>query len=734
MRPLKTADPSSIAGFRLIGRLGAGGMGVVYLARSARGTLCAVKVIRAEHAADPGFRARFRREAGIARRITGPGAVRVVDADPEAEEPWLATEFVPGPSLAEAVAAHGPLPERTVRALGGGLAGTLAGAHEQGLIHRDVKPGNVLLALDGPRLIDFGIARSAGATALTATDAMIGTPGYLSPEQARLAGAAEVGPPSDVFSLGCVLAYALTGRRPFGTGMPAAIVFRTVHEEPDLDGVPPGLLPLLRSALAKDPAARPTARELGAALGGPRTGGAGGPGADWLPPGLPALIAERSARVLDLPVPEPTVAVGGPATPGVRSSRRRFLVLGSAAGAVAAGGAAGLWFGSRPSGRPSGRPPGGPGTGAAPPRRVVGVLADLSGPDRADGGIRERAARLAAETFNASPDRPFELALRVRDDGGDPGRARTAAEALAADPAVLAVLDLTARKVTRATALRHRAAGLPLVAVAADSALALNPAERRAYFELRAGHRFLLSSLTRYFAVRGVRRVAVVADRASPDFSWPVAMLATEVPFGADEVVVHSVPARGEDFAAVARAVLTGRFDGVIYAGDSPSRAARLARALDERRYTGVRGALEPVLEPEFLARAGASAEGWVFGTAYTGPTRSAGRSRAGAFLAAYRKRWKSPDPDPGRYAAEAYDAVLWLARAVRGPGGGGPADRAALLERLRGVRHEGAAKAIVFRGTTELLDESAGALFVHRVEGGRARFLGERGAVTAKS
>ncbi|GGZ20260.1 hypothetical protein GCM10010387_11510 [Streptomyces inusitatus] len=731
MRPLKTADPSSIAGFRLIGRLGAGGMGVVYLARSARGTLCAVKVIRAEHAADPGFRARFRREAGIARLITGPGAVRVVDADPEAEEPWLATEFVPGPSLAEAVAAHGPLPEHTVRALGGGLAGTLAGAHEQGLIHRDVKPGNVLLALDGPRLIDFGIARSAGVTALTATDAMIGTPGYLSPEQARLAGSAEVGPAADVFSLGCVLAYALTGRRPFGTGMAAAIVFRTVHEEPDLDGVPPGLLPLLRSALAKDPAARPTARELGAALADPRTGAAGGPGTDWLPPGLPALIAERSARVLDLPVPEPTVAVGGPATPGVRGSRRRFLLLGTAAGA---GGAAALWFGSRPSG-----PGTGAEAGAAPPRRVIGVLADLSGPDKAGGRTRERAARLAAETFNAAPDRPFELALRVRDDGGDPGRARTAAEALAADPAVLAVVDLTARKVTRATALRHRAARLPLVAVAADSALALNPAERRAYFELRPGHRFLLGSLTRYFAVRGVRRVAVVADRASPDFSWPVAMLATEVPFGADEVVVHSVSAsaRTEDFTALARAVLTGRFDGVIYAGDSPSRAARLARALADRRYTGVRGALEPVLEPEFLARAGASAEGWVFGTAYTGPAaRSAAGSRAGAFLAAYRKRWKSsePEPGPGRYAAEAYDAVLWLARAVREPGGGGGSGRAALLERLRGVRHEGAAKTIVFRDTTELLDESAGALFVHRVEGGRARFLGERGTVTAKS
>ncbi|MEU7702656.1 serine/threonine-protein kinase, partial [Streptomyces sp. NPDC039028] len=261
MQPLRKADPSTLAGYRLLGRLGAGGMGVVYLARTAGGALAALKLIRAEHAADPGFRERFRREARAAERITGRWVVRVLGADPEAREPWLATEYVPGPSLAEAVALHGALPEATVRALGARLASALADMHGAGLVHRDVKPGNVLLALDGPRLIDFGIARSAGATALTATDAMIGTPGFLAPEQARAAGSGEVGPASDVFSLGCVLAYTLTGERPFGTGGVAAVVYRTVHEAPALDGVPAALLRGKRPAGAPDKSlARPVTK------------------------------------------------------------------------------------------------------------------------------------------------------------------------------------------------------------------------------------------------------------------------------------------------------------------------------------------------------------------------------------------------------------------------------------------------------------------------------------------
>ncbi|GHJ35670.1 bifunctional serine/threonine-protein kinase/ABC transporter substrate-binding protein [Streptomyces sp. TS71-3] len=268
MRALRAEDPAELGGHRLVARLGAGGMGVVYLARTGAGELVALKVIRAEHAADPHFRARFRREARLAAGVRGRWVVRVTDADAEARAPWLATAFVPGPSLAEAVVALGPLPARTVLTLGQRVADALAGLHATGLVHRDVKPANILLARDGPRLIDFGIARGAGATALTAPDAVLGTPGYLAPEQmegAREGEDAGAGPASDVFSLGCALAFATTGRPPFGTGAPAVVMYRTVHEEPDLTGLarlPAAARASVTRCLSVDPAARPSAAEL----------------------------------------------------------------------------------------------------------------------------------------------------------------------------------------------------------------------------------------------------------------------------------------------------------------------------------------------------------------------------------------------------------------------------------------------------------------------------------------
>ncbi|MFW6691013.1 bifunctional serine/threonine-protein kinase/ABC transporter substrate-binding protein [Streptomyces sp. MAR4 CNX-425] len=267
MRPLRADDPDELGGHTLLARLGTGGMGVVYLARGGDGALVALKVIRPEHAANPAFRARFRREVRLATGLTGRWVVPVTAADAEARAPWLATAFVPGPALVEAVDGYGPLPRYAVAALGARLAEALAEVHAAGLVHRDVKPGNVLLTLDGPRLIDFGIAHDAGATALTAPDAVVGTPGYLAPEQIRAGGRA--GPPSDVFALGCVLAYAATGRRPYGTGDPAAVLYRTVHEEPDLAGLerlPRGLRTAVADCLAKAAGDRPTAAELARVL------------------------------------------------------------------------------------------------------------------------------------------------------------------------------------------------------------------------------------------------------------------------------------------------------------------------------------------------------------------------------------------------------------------------------------------------------------------------------------
>ena len=256
---LLPTDPEWVGPYRLLGRLGAGGMGEVYLARSPGGRLVAVKIIRPELAADRGFRARFAREAAAARTVSGVFTAPVVDADTEAPRPWLATAYVPGPSLAEAVAQRGPLPPGVVLTLGAGLAEGLQAIHAAGLVHRDLKPSNVLLADDGPRVIDFGIARAADVSELTQTGMILGSPGFLSPEQAE--GGA-VGPPSDVFSLGSVLNFAASGAGPFGVGSVASLVYRVVNREPNLSGVPEQLRPLIQRCLAKDPARRPTAGEL----------------------------------------------------------------------------------------------------------------------------------------------------------------------------------------------------------------------------------------------------------------------------------------------------------------------------------------------------------------------------------------------------------------------------------------------------------------------------------------
>ncbi|NUS53686.1 MAG: serine/threonine protein kinase [Streptomycetaceae bacterium] len=216
MEQLKAGDPERVGPYTLLGRLGAGGMGAVYLGRSGAGRTVAVKVVIAELARDEGFRARFRAEVAAARSVRGAFTAPVVDADPDADPPWMATAFVPGVPLSAAVATYGPLPERAVSALAAGIAEALLSVHAAGLVHRDLKPGNVLLAADGPHVIDFGIARAVdAAAAFTATGTVVGSPAFMSPEQA-LGG--QVTPASDVFSLGGTLVYAATGRAPFGTG------------------------------------------------------------------------------------------------------------------------------------------------------------------------------------------------------------------------------------------------------------------------------------------------------------------------------------------------------------------------------------------------------------------------------------------------------------------------------------------------------------------------------------
>ncbi|WP_329265656.1 bifunctional serine/threonine-protein kinase/ABC transporter substrate-binding protein [Streptomyces sp. NBC_01478] len=707
MHALKAGDPPFVGGYRLLGRLGSGGMGVVYLARSTGGALAALKVIRAEYAADHGFRVRFRREAEAAEGLTGQWLVPVVAADPGAAEPWLATAFVPGPSLAEAVTLHGPLPDRTVRVLGARLAEALVEVHAAGLVHRDVKPGNVLLALDGPRLIDFGIARSTGATALTASDVVIGSPGYLSPEQAR-AGAGDVGPPSDVFSLGCVLAYAATGRRPFGTGTPAAVVFRTVHEEPDLDAVPWALVPLLTDCLAKDPEARPTAREVCDAL----AGGSEREGA-WLPPALPRLIAERSAAVLALPDPEPDTAtlLSTPEPPAL--SRRRLLTLGSAAAVVVTGGGLAAWAAGR-------RGNGDGGTAGEPlPRYAIGLHADLSGTGKAVGRAQERGVRLAVADFNSRADRAFDLTLKVRDDGGRATRAQQVAAAFIADRTVYAVIGPTGdASSTEAVVARYEKALLPLVTVSAGTD-AFTAAIDRVFFQLRPDESVLSTAFIHYLTHNAKSvRTSVIDDRAAGRLGWEIVKDLTEWPPAEGRTTSHVVPAADADFGPAAAAVLAAGAQGVVYAGASPHRGALCARALERAGFKGTLMAPEPVLETGFLTEAGTAAEGWLFSTTYVDPAQLPAAAR---FVTSYEKRFGVRSVEP--FAVEAYDALNFVAQGLRALGTAG-VERGAMVQRLRASTYKGLAKTIRFEASTDQFDWADG-LFLHRVENGGPRFLG---------
>jgi predicted Ser/Thr protein kinase len=313
LKPLRTTDPSTVGEFRLLGRLGAGGMGIVYLGVTRSGRPVAVKVVRADIAADPAFRARFVREVEAARRVGGFWTASVVAADPDAESPWLATEYVPGPSLQDAVAQAGPLPVATVRVVGARLAEALAAIHGAGLVHRDLKPANVLLGPNGPIVIDFGIARAFQTDSAVLTS-VIGTPSYMSPEQIR---GEPLSPASDVFSFGSTLVFALAGRGPFNTGSPEGIIFRVVAEQPDLTGVPADLRRLIARCLAKDPARRPTTEALLTELG-PVALAVVTPYGDWQPP-RPDQAAARAARAAEpVPRPAPTLVATGVSS-GARS-------------------------------------------------------------------------------------------------------------------------------------------------------------------------------------------------------------------------------------------------------------------------------------------------------------------------------------------------------------------------------------------------------------------------------
>ena len=324
--------PAVIGPYVVMRPLGGGGMGEVSLCRSTAGRLVAVKQVREEYVDDPAFRSRFRREVAAARRVSGVYTVPVLDADPEAARPWVATAYVPGPTLDQAMRVCGSFQEPALRALGTALAEALQAVHAAGVVHRDLKPGNVLLAADGPRLIDFGISKALDETRITSTGMVIGSPAFMAPEQ--ITSLHDVGPAGDVFALACVLVYAGCGEGPFGTG-DDGVLHRVVTAEPDLSGVPAVLHPLLLRCLDKTPSRRPTPEQVLAEL-------APADPADLLVPALREDLAERArdAELMAVAAPPPGRGPGGPAGKRPAFGRRAALIGGLVlAGGLGAGGA-----------------------------------------------------------------------------------------------------------------------------------------------------------------------------------------------------------------------------------------------------------------------------------------------------------------------------------------------------------------------------------------------------------
>ncbi|MEV5523096.1 serine/threonine-protein kinase [Streptomyces pseudogriseolus] len=364
--PLRKDDPKSVGGYRLLDRLGAGGMGAVYRGRSRSGREVAVKVVHAQYAENPVFRTRFRQEIAAVRKVSGVFTAPVVDADPDAERPWMATQYVPGPSLAARIRDEGPLNRTELRRLALGLVEALRDIHRAGVVHRDLKPANVLMADDGPRVIDFGISRAAeNHNTLTETGQMIGTPPFMSPEQ--LTDARSVGPASDVFSLGALIVFAATGRGPFDADSPYLTAYQVVHDAPALDDVPDALRPVLARCLAKDPKERPEpgslAAEFMAAL--PESGD-GEPSTVRLRAGELALVRTRPTGTPDSGFGPGASSASEPPARRRGRARRLWAVSGTAV-ALALGLTAYLLSGPGDDGRPKGTNAAAPSRWAAPP-------------------------------------------------------------------------------------------------------------------------------------------------------------------------------------------------------------------------------------------------------------------------------------------------------------------------------------------------------------------------------
>ncbi|MEU4152940.1 serine/threonine-protein kinase [Streptomyces sp. NPDC026659] len=427
IQPGRPGDPSRVGPYRIIGRLGSGGMGVVHAGLTADGLRVAVKVIHPAQAEDQEFRARFRREVQLSARVKGPCLVPLLAADTEAAEPWLATAYAPGPTLNQHLAGHGPLADGTLYAFATGTAQALTAIHQAGVVHRDVKPQNVILTPAGPRVLDFGIARASDGTSVTRTGVMTGTPGWISPEYYRSSTA---GPEGDMFAWGALVAYAATGRLPFGTGAPDAVAFRVMSGDPDLVGVPERLREILERALAKDPSERLTAAEAGEAcsrlLAAQATQVLGGEG------GLePTQVGELVMNEWDMPTLDDP-AWHAPSPPSRGRAVLAVLVAAAVVGGVAAGTA--LAFRGNGDGDTPARTgvaersPGGPAASTAARPNAPASPARAGGPGGAStSSVDPRRAVVPSDPLAGVADPAFTRAGETTEPTPEEWRASTVA-------------------------------------------------------------------------------------------------------------------------------------------------------------------------------------------------------------------------------------------------------------------------------------------------------------------
>ncbi|WP_150253361.1 serine/threonine-protein kinase [Nocardiopsis deserti] len=409
-QPLRPRDPESVGGYRTVGRLGAGGMGTVYAGRGASGGVVAIKLVHGDLAADPDFRARFRREADLVRRVSSACVPRFLDSDTDAAQPWLATEYVAGPTLRQHVREHGPLTGTSLRAFATGVSEALRAIHTAGIVHRDLKPGNVVLAADGPKVLDFGIARALAETAITRTGGLFGTPGWVAPELLR---GGQPSPAADVFAWGALVAFAATGRNPFGTGSAETVAVRVLDGQPDLAGIPDDLMPLVTAATGGDPARRPTVDQALSELLGAQLTGIGGtsPAEEatalvtrvlrdgWEAPPPPTMITP----------PRPLAPTPGTGQPSDRAAarepgKRRWTLVAAAAAAVLLVTGGGWFLGVRFG-------PGGTGSGADRTDAAGGT----EGSGRGSGGNGDGPGEGSGEVSNAGAG--GEIAVEISGNG-----------------------------------------------------------------------------------------------------------------------------------------------------------------------------------------------------------------------------------------------------------------------------------------------------------------------------